>query len=393
MRKYFKGAYAPGNFNAKCFLFIFLIFILLFPRKQGFVQENANDHLWEQTQSNLWRDLLIHEPGWYLSDEALKIADNILIYQRASGGWPKNIEFRRLLSDAEKKDLTKYQDEPLATIDNGATYTQLYFLAKMFNIIHDQKYSLAFIKGLDYLLTAQYANGGWPQYFPLRKGYYSNITFNDDAMINVMRLLREVVSNKSDFSFVDENRRKQAQKAIEKGIDCILKTQIMVDDQLTAWCAQYDEKTLKPAKARAYELPSLSGKESVAIIQFLMEIEKPSPKVIRAVQCAIAWLERVKITGIRIIEQPDPRSPTGFDRIVISDPAAHPIWARFYLIDSNKPFFSDRDGKIYFDLSEISSERRNEYGWLGYWPEKLLERSYPKWQQKWAPGENILLKK
>jgi PelA/Pel-15E family pectate lyase len=121
-----------------------------------------------------------------------------------------------------------------------------------------------------------------------------------------------------------------------------------------------------------------------------MEIENPSSETIRAVQGAIVWLEQVKITGIRVMEQPDSRSPTGFNKIVITDPAATPIWARFYLIGSNKPFFSDRDGRIYYNLSEISSERRNEYGWLGYWPQKLLERLYPQWQQKWAPEKNVL---
>ncbi|MBN2089311.1 pectate lyase [candidate division KSB1 bacterium] len=389
MQNLIKGIFAE-NTNAYLFISQLLIIFILVVPQTSFVQENSDVQIWEQTQSNLWRNLLSHDPAWYKSKEALQIAKNILIYQRASGGWPKNIELGRPLSETTRKRLAKYPDKPYATIDNGATYTQLYFLSKMFNITHDEKFRTAFIKGFDYLLASQYPNGGWPQFYPLRKGYYSHITFNDDAMIGVMRLLRDVGKNKSDFHFVDEDRRTKAQNAIEKGIDCILKTQIKVKDQLTAWCAQYDEITLKPAKARAYELASLSGKESVAIIQLLMEIENPSPKVIQAVQSAVAWLEQVKILGIRVVEQPDTRSASGFDRIVIADSAAPPIWARFYLIDSNKPFFSDRDGKIYYHLSEISSERRNEYGWLGYWPEKLLERYYPKWQQKWAPEKNVL---
>ncbi len=389
MQNFFKTIHAE-NTSAYMLIYQLLIIIIIFVPETGFVQEDTDVQIWEQTQSDLWRNLLSHELTWYKSREALQIAENILIYQRTSGGWPKNIEFGRPLSEATKKRLNQFPDKPFATIDNGATYTQLYFLSKMFNITRDEKFRTAFMTGFDYLLAAQYPNGGWPQYYPLRKGYYTHITFNDDAMISVMRLLRDVSQNKSDFPFVDEDRRAKAQNAIEKGIDCILKTQIKVNDRLTAWCAQHDEMTLKPAKARAYELPSLSGKESVGIVQFLLEIEHPSSEIIQAVQSAIAWLEQVKMTGIRVFEQPDTRSAAGFDRIVISDPAARPIWARFYLIDSNKPFFSDRDGKIYYHLSEISSERRNEYGWLGYWPEKLLGRSYPIWQQKWVPEKNVL---
>jgi len=345
----------------------------------------------EQTsQSVLWEDLLMHDAEWYSSNKAICIADNILIYQRGSGGWPKNIEYNQPITEVKKKDLTEYIDEPLATIDNGATYTQMWFLARVYKQTHDQCYVLAFLKGLDYLLHAQYDNGGWPQYFPLRNGYYSQITYNDDAMIGVMRLLRDIAANQIEFNFVDEDRRLMAQLAVRKGIECILKTQVVVDGQLTAWCAQHDVQTLEPVKARVYEHLSLSGKETVSIVWLLMEIENPSSEIIAAIQGAIAWLDQVRINGIKRIWKPDSRSPTGYDKIVIKDPEASSIWARFYLIGSNRPFFSDRDGKIYYDLSEISMERRNKYGWLGYWPQEILDRFYPQWHARWATGTNVL---
>jgi PelA/Pel-15E family pectate lyase len=58
------------------------------------------------------------------------------------------------------------------------------------------------------------------------------------------------------------------------------------------------------------------------------------------------------------------------------------MWARFYELETNRPFFCSRDGIKRFDLSEISDERRNHYSWLGYWPERLLEREYPAWVKK-----------
>lgn len=342
------------------------------------------------SQGDLWEELLNHDPQWYSSDEALYVADNILLYQRGSGGWPKNIDLLHHLTDAEKKELAEFINEPLATIDNGATYTQMRYLARVYRANKDQRYVLAFLKGLDYLLKAQYANGGWPQFYPLRSGYYTHITFNDDAMIGVLSLLRDIVRDRDKFDFVDENRCRLARQALDKGIDCTLKTQIRVDGQLTAWCAQHDEKSLKPVGARRYELPSLSGKETVGIVQFLMEIENPTPPIVATVQGAVCWLDEVRLEGIRVIRVPDPSSPAGFNKVVISDPEAPSMWARFYRIGSNRPFFSDRDGKIYEKLEEISSERRNDYGWLGYWPEEILAKHYPEWQKKWAPDDNVL---
>lgn len=343
----------------------------------------------QTTQSELWADLLQHDRQWYTSPEAIRIAENILLYQRNSGGWPKNIDYTETLSAVQKRELTDYTDEPLATIDNGATYTQMRYLARIYAQTGDKRYCLAFLRGLDYLLKAQYENGGWPQYYPLRKGYYSHITYNDDAMIGVMRLLRDVAAGGSEYRFVDGNRCFMAQKAVAKGIECILKTQVVVNGELTAWCAQHDVMTLKPARGRAYELPSLSGKETVDIIWFLMEIENPPPEIIAAIEGAISWLQRVKINGIRQKRVTSPESPTGYDKIIVNDPAAPPIWARFYQIGTNRPFFSDRDGMMYFDLADISVERRVEYGWLGYWPQELLEKFYPRWQARYVANKRM----
>ncbi|MBO5824327.1 MAG: pectate lyase, partial [Prevotella sp.] len=35
---------------------------------------------------------------WYGSDEAVRTAENVLLYQRNSGGWPKNIEMHEELT-------------------------------------------------------------------------------------------------------------------------------------------------------------------------------------------------------------------------------------------------------------------------------------------------------
>jgi len=35
------------------------------------------------------------------------------------------------------------------------------------------------VSGVDYLLDAQHDDGGWPQFYPIRKGYSEHITYND----------------------------------------------------------------------------------------------------------------------------------------------------------------------------------------------------------------------
>jgi PelA/Pel-15E family pectate lyase len=168
-------------------------------------------------------------------------------------------------------------------------------------------------------------------------------------------------------------------------VACILKCQVKVDGRRTAWCAQHDEQDYRPRPGRSYELVSLSGAESVGIVRLLMNLDDPSPEVVRAVQGAVAWFEAAKLKGIRVERKPDKNAPRGFDRVVVEDPKAPPMWARFYEIGSNRPIFADRDGVAKQRLSDIGPERRTGYSWLGYWPAPLLEKEYPAWKAKWAP--------
>jgi PelA/Pel-15E family pectate lyase len=260
----------------------------------------------------------------------------------------------------------------------------MHYLARVFDATGQPRFKEGFIKGLDYLLKAQYENGGWPQYYPRLKGYYKRITFNDDAMVGVMELLRKIARKDRAYSFVDEARRARAEQAVAKGIEVILKTQIVVNGKRTVWCAQHDEVTLAPAPARSYEHVSLSGGESVGIVRFLMGVERPDARIVEAIELAVAWFKGAKLTGIKVIEKPDPSFQNGFDRIVVEDAKAGPLWARFYEIDTGRPIFSGRDGVVKYSLAEIEHERRTGYGWYTSAAADLLEKDYPAWHAKWG---------
>lgn len=328
-------------------------FASLFPALKPFYQELVP-----------WSQAMHQPPSWYTGPEALRIAANVLAWQHANGGWEKNIDMALLRVLPQSQGLT--------TIDNGATYTQMRFLARVYTATGDARFAKAFRRGLRYLLEAQYPNGGWPQFYPLRKGYYTHITYNDDAMIGVLETLRSIVRKEPDYRFLSAGERSLSAKAIEKGIDCILKTQVRSNGILTAWGAQHDETTLEPAKARSYELPSLSGSESVGIVEFLQGVENPSPQITAAVEAALAWFRAVQIRGIRVERKPSPGTPKGFDTVVVQDPSAPPVWARFYELGTNRPIFCGRDGIVKYSLAEIEYERRNGYLWYVDRPAHLL---------------------
>lgn len=356
--------------------------------RDGWNPKKSDDQCIEKTapdyQKVTWETIFKQQPLWYQTDEAARIADQVVLYQKDNGGWEKNIDMSAMLTQKEKQTLAASKsDVSETTIDNRTTYTQIAFLGKVITASllkttapnNFPKYKEAFNRGVDYLLASQYENGGFPQFFPLKNGYYTRITFNDDAMIGVLKLFRDIAKKKEDYSFIDEDRRAKTEKAVEKAVPLILKTQIEIAGVKTVWAAQYDETTLKPAAARKFEPVSLTAGESVAIVRFLMLDTKPSREKIEAVESAVRWFQTNKITGIRWVRK-------NGESVVVKDQTAPPIWARFYQIETLKPIFIGRDAVIKYAVSEIEAERRNGYAWYVSEPNELLEKDYPNWKNK-----------
>jgi PelA/Pel-15E family pectate lyase len=349
------------------------------PAEGDVLELNTGDH-------RNWIQLATAMPDpWYGSAEARSIAETVLKYQTDNGGWAKNTGYQdesRIRQDEwERITATGIG----ATFDNDSTLTEMKFLAKVYGHVKDERYRAAFMRGFEYVLAAQYSNGGWPQYSParLRKSAYSaHITFNDDVMVNVMTFLDDVIKEAPLYASIGlgEEMKRRAQEAFDKGLACILKTQIVVDGKLTVWCAQHDFETLEPAWARSYEPPSFSGGESVGVVRFLMGIDQPSPEIIAAVEGAVEWLQAVAIRGWRIdrIRGEDGRT----ERRLVADPEAPLLWARFYELGTNRPLYLDRDSKFLYDYNEVGHERRSGYDYHGTWAAGLLEQGYPAWRAR-----------
>src|SRR5690606_32617335 len=334
----------------------------------------------------LWKDLVNrNDKVWLQSEEALKTAHSVLLYQRDVGGWPKNIQMQLPLTKSEEIAIAALKSNPDdCTIDNGATVSEIIFLSKIYNQTPKEKYKKSIIAGINYLIQAQYDNGGWPQYYPLQEGYYSHITYNDNAMYNVLHLLRQVnIKNTYLYNIIPQDIKEKAAIAFNKGILCIFKTQYLQNETLTAWCVQYDEVLLTPAQARSYELPSVSAEESANIVLLLIDIESPSKEIINAINNAVEWFRKTRITNLKEVTFYNEEAGTT-DKKMIYFNTAKPLWARFTELETNKPFYCDRDGVKKDSLSQIGYERRNGYAWYTTGPQKVLER-YDEWRKENTP--------
>ena len=329
---------------------------------------------------------------YYKTAEARRVGDQVLLYQRVTGGWPKNINMSRPLSDEERaqvlKDKVRRDD---STTDNGATNMQMRYLARLWQATKDVRYKEAFVKAVEYLLSGQYPNGGWPQFWPEMHGYQIHITYNDDAMVHTMNLLRDVAEQKAPYQgMADKKLRRRCMDAFNKGVECMLMTQMHnPDGQLTVWCQQHDRETYAPAAARAYELPSYCSMESANIVKLLMSLPKPDERIKQAVHAAMAWFDKYKLTGLRVVRRGPWASPEGDTRLV-EDPQGGPLWARYYDLKYVEPYVCDRDGLPRRRLEDIGHERRNGYAWFGDRPAELYPL-YQQWADKYDPSHKVAI--
>ena len=321
------------------------------------------------------------EKAWYAGDEAARLGDAIVSFQTPSGGWSKHIGYSKgprrpgmqWTSQSDPGKPPHYQ----ATFDNGATVREIEFLAAVWEATGRDTCRDAALRGLDFILDAQFPNGGWPQVYPLEGGYHDNITFNDDAMTNVLHLLQAAVGDDPRYAFIDGDRKRRLADAFDRGVACVVAAQVVVDGRKTVWCAQHDPLTLEPTQARAFEPASLSGVESAHLVKFLMGIPKPSSDVIASIEAGLAWLEDAQVKGLAKVKR-------NGRTIYVDDASSSDVyWARFYDLATGKPMFPGKDGIVYRSFEEMAAANdKLGYDYYSTQPGSIVRNGQKKWRKR-----------
>ncbi|WP_449538970.1 pectate lyase [Ferdinandcohnia sp. Marseille-Q9671] len=311
----------------------------------------------------------------YYSDDlekSIQQADYLISWQMDHGGWYKNwsdTKYRRMWDGKEpKSESYSFTHETEAgTTDNNATIDEILFLSVMYKETGLERFKESAVKGINFILESQYDKGGFPQMYPLVGGYADNATFNDNAMNRVLNALTLVAKKQYPFNsdIISDEVAQEAQDALDLSLDFLLKSQIKVDGKLTAWGQQHDPYTYEATYGRAFELPSISGFESVSVVAYLMSLPQ-TEEIKTAIDAALKWFDEVKLEGIRF-ERFDQENMKFF----YEDPDAV-TWYRFYEIGTNRPVFANRDGIMLHDFFKIEGDSKWMYMWAGDFASGLL---------------------
>lgn len=318
--------------------------------------------------------------------EIVTKANNAITWQIPEvGGWDKDYD----LHVASERGSNAYNKSSgwtakgggyLGTIDNGGTYSHMETIAQAYSITGEQKYKDSFAQAIGFLKNLQTEKGGFTQVYPKRGNYSDYVTFNDDAMVSVMKLLRNVYEKKAPYTnIVDDTARAEVKAMFDKGIEYILASQIEVQGVKAGWCAQHDPVTYEPKEAREYERPSISGSESIGIIELLMSLTD-NQKAQDAGLAAVKWFDAHKLVDKAFSKNGVKNATTGVVEYIYDKPGST-IWYRFYDLNG-VGFFSDRKANAkwaecngyFYDVAEISEERRTGYSWMGSWPSSVIQK-------------------
>ena len=319
---------------------------------------------------------------FFKKPQSLALAKTIISYQTPSGGWSKAVDYNKGPRQAGTHWTSQSGEgwHYCGTLDNRSSTEQIKFLAGVATHRGDEACRQACLRGLHYLLEAQYPNGGWPQNYPIEAGYHEAITLNDNAMIHALEVLAMVTERHADFSFVDEALRQRCAQAQQRGLDCLLAMQVRIAGRLTVWCAQHDPLSLEPTKARLKEPPSLSGGESAELLKFLMRQGPTTSQVREAIEAGLQWLQAHAVHGLRKTKNRAGKTDYAAD-------AASPevYWARFYDLKTGEAIFPGaQDGIAYKTYREMAAHNKVGYDYLTTRPAELLGKERERWLKRLA---------
>lgn len=210
-----------------------------------------------------------------------------------------------------------------ATFDDAGTAEASQLMLRLFLAKRERVWRGPLDRAIAFVLDSQYANGGWPQRFPLsddaglhgRPNYTGYITFNDDVAGENIKFLIFAYQTLGD-------RRLLA--PIRRAMDCFLACQQPAPQ--AGWGLQHLPDTLKPSAARTYEPEALATHTTATNVEALFSFYRLTGdrKYIARVPEALDWLESVRL-------------PARLQR----DGRTHPT---FVALGTNQPLYVHRRG-------------------------------------------------
>lgn len=242
-----------------------------------------------------------------------------------------------------------------STFDDDVTSDAARFLLRMYLEKKDVIYKPALGKAIAFVLESQYPNGGWPQRYPLKKGfskkgfpdYTGFYTFNDDVIWENIHFLIQC------YVVLGENR---FLTPIYKGMDFYKKSQ----DSSGAWGQQLNMK-MEVASARTYEpaafLPSATCENAMLLLKFYQFTG--DKQFLEGVPKAIHWLEEVALPKDKIEGN---RTHSTFVEVKTNKPiyvhrrGSNVKYGSYYVNYDDTNLLSHYYGKAHIELQELKEE-------------------------------------
>jgi PelA/Pel-15E family pectate lyase len=255
------------------------------------------------TVGHLYLDCFHATRDEFYYQAAMDVAEGLIAAQHPAGGWNYLHDFageestRRWYDTIGKngwrlEEFHHYYGN--ATFDDAGTSEASQFLLRLYAERHASRLRAPVEKALSFVLDSQYANGGWPQRFPLtgeaglhgRADYTRQITFNDDVAGENIKFLLMVYQTLGD---------ERALAAIRRAMDIFVATQQPAPQ--AGWGLQHDAQTLRPIAARTYEPEALTTHTTANNISQLMNFYEwtGEERFLARVPEAIAWLQSVRL--------------------------------------------------------------------------------------------------
>ena len=254
----------------------------------------------------------------------------------------------------EVMDLVAADDGMGTNFDNFSVWGHLYFMHAVYVRTKEDTYRDVIFRGLQCIIDTQ-KNGAW------ENKVHPHITYNDEATQGVMFLLFDILGNENgEWGFVRGSLRDKLDRAYERGIESILKCQVIVDGT-GVWGQQHSHETFLPVRGRNYEPAGWAPIESCTILDVLRNDLTRFPngdrsdRVRRAFNMAIAWFIKYRKTGLDWCRD-----------------GATEGWGRYHEIPSGRIIFGNREGEILYDYHQMTDERKGGYYWGGNFPLKVI---------------------